>query len=1297
MSLIPALSFHFIKRASTRSVPSIEEANASEPCLSGPVGDLTPREPGFFRWKHRGLRALAILLLASSGAWAQGVFSAPQPVGVTTAPQTVTVSATTAGTVNQVKVLTSGASGLDFAPGSGSTCAPTVTLAAGGTCTESVTFTPASPGLRVGAVVLLDVNNLVLGMSYLSGTGTGGLGVLVPGNVITVAGVYRSFGPAEDNILATLSNLDEPSGVALDGAGNLYIADSGPNHNRIRKVAPPVPPATAGIISTVAGVGAADEYGDGGPALKAALSSPSGVALDGAGNLFIADTGNNEIRRVDAFTGIITTVAGSLLQGNSGDNGPATAARLNQPQSVVVDQFGNLFIADTFNQLIRRVDAVTGFITTVAGNGLEKAGGLGTGTFSGDGGPANAAGLGQPFAVAFDPQGDMYIADSANNRIRKVTAVNGVLTPTSIITTFAGTGAPAYTGDNGPATLATLNSPWGVVVDAAGNVYIADTQNNAIRKVNAGTGVISTLVVNGGGSALSPGPAGQLAGVPIFAPIGLLLDGNGNLYYADYFYMLLQEIESDKAVLNFTKTPVRQGMQSLPQQQTVENDGTAPLDLTNFPPVSNAAWDPATTTCSLKNPLPADANCAVGVIFAPSLAITFPPGVAQLPTFGEIDVEGNGDGYPQDKANFPLDIILAGTATPVNSTTTVLKSSINPSVFGQTVVFTATVTSGATAGIPAGTITFDDGGTILKTVTLDATGVAAYSISTLAVSDHVITASFVSAANANFLPSSGSLTQVVNEVSKTVLVSSVNPSTLGQSVTFTGTVTILGGGGVAPDEGQMIFTDGTTGATLGTVILNAAGVASIPVSNLTVGIHAITATWGADNPDHILGSTSNTVQQDVQAQTSLVLLPLPNPNPSTYGLPVTLSATLTTTGPIAPTGSIAFLDGPTQIGKGPLAPNGIATFTTSALTAGTHPITASYVGDVNNTPALSPPVSEVVNKTQTSTTLVSAPTIGIAGKPVVLTATVQVVAGLGAITGTVTFTENGNILAPPTALSPSGQAVISVNLPLGPHIVIATYSGDANDNISSGTLNLNVVQATTQTLLTTSGSPSVVLTPVTFTAKVTGNGGTPTGTVTFLSDGTAIGTGTLDGTGTATLTYSSLTAGSHVITATYSGDANDASNTSNAVTQQVGTIPTVTDLAASTTTGATPQLILVAAVLNNPTVGLGVTLPIPTGSVTFSNGNTVVGVVPLDASGVATLTPDLPTGKYNIVATYSGDPIHSPSTSAVVAVSTPAAGFNLVVTPASVTVVTTHSTTVNVAISSVDSFTDTIGLAACRG
>ena len=317
----------------------------------------------------------------------------------------------------------------------------------------------------------------------------------------TVAGTGTS-GFSGDGGPATAAQLSWPEGVALDAAGNLYIADI---TSRIRKV------GVDGNISTVAGTGIFGFSGDGGPATSAQLSWPESVAVDTAGNLYIADLRNYRIRKVDA-TGVISTVAGTGIFGYSGDGGPATSAQLANLYSVAVDSAGNLYIAG--NHHIRKVDASTGNISTVAGSGEQG--------YSGDGGPATAAQLTFPDGVEVDAAGNLYIADTGNRCIRKVD-IDGN------ISTIAGTGTRGFSGDGGPATAAQLRWPRGVAVDTAGNLYITD--GNRIRRVDT-DGNISTIA--GTGTEGFSGDGGPATAAQLAHPYDMVLDAAGNLYIADY-------------------------------------------------------------------------------------------------------------------------------------------------------------------------------------------------------------------------------------------------------------------------------------------------------------------------------------------------------------------------------------------------------------------------------------------------------------------------------------------------------------------------------------------------------------------------------------------------------------------------------------------------------------------------------------------------------------------------------------------------------------------------------------------
>jgi large repetitive protein len=1255
------------------------------PSGSQPAGrQLTPANP--CRDRRSALKRLtrqtlqwaftwAALVLPAVGVFAQSPTFPATAVGTASAQVTVTVTAPLGGEVSNVEVLTIGARGLDFAAGSGASC-QSRELDPNQTCQQSVVFTPSYPGMRMGAVVLIgELNgedNKVLGTAYLSGVGSSGLGVMAPGNVTAVAGVYRQWTSTRDNILATSADLETPSGVVLDGTGNMYIADGG--HNKIRIVAPPVSPATAGIIHTFAGSGDAGFSGDGGSAAAANLNSPTGIALDGAGNLYIADTGNNRIRKVTP-AGKITTIVGNGVAGYAGDNQVAgtVTTQLNQPLGVTVDYAGNLYIADTSNQSIRRVDAVTGVITTVAGNGVASGLGDGRGTYSGDNGAATSAGLSLPYAVAFDASGNMFIPDSANDCVRRVDAV------TQIITTVAGIGGQPGSPVNGTSATSTrLNEPSGVAVDAAGNLYIADTQNAAIRKVNFATGQISTLIANGAGNALSTSNA--LAPVQIYAPVGVYLDGAGNLFFADLYYMLVSKIDSSRGVLNFTATKVQLGSQSpSPLVQTLENDGNAPLNLTSLTNDANAVIDTVTTTCSLTSPLAQDTDCAIGAYFAPSLAITIPTGASQL----QVDANVNAAGTMPVS---PLDVIVVGDAVPVNATTLVLVSSpASPSTYGQNVTFTATVSSGAT---PTGSVAFTIDGvtTVPASVNVSSAGnnsaVATYTTTApLAVGAHTVLATFTSAKSANFLSSNSTLTQAVNEATAVAVTSSAGrTAVLGTSVRFTAKVVIFGGGGVTPD-GTVTFYDGAI--PIGSpVAIDDTGTASVSIASLSSGTHQIVAVFGGDPNTFILGSRSASLNLDVQGTSALQVNS--TPNPSIYGNSVTFVATVTSNSGVAATGTVKFLDGTTQIGTATLAGNpGAASFAISTLTAGSHSISASYQGDQNNGPA-SASVAQTVNLTPTVTLVSATPDPGIAGKAVTLTATVTVASGTGKTTGTVTFTDGSAILGTAT-VGAGGTASLNKTLFPGPHAIVATYGGDGNDNGSaSAPLALPINLAATAVALTSSASPATVLSAVTFTAAVTGNGGVPTGTVTFAVDGAAVNTATLDATGKASFSDSNITVGSHAVTASYSGDTNDNSSVSSALTQAMHAIATTTSLGTGATAGPAPQTVLIATVE-------GTSGPTATGTVTFTNGSIVIGTATLDATGVGTLLPDLAPSSYNLTANYSGDSLHSASSSSAVKVSGIPTGFGITVNPATITMATSQNSIVTVSVQSTNGFADTIG------
>lgn len=435
--------------------------------------------------------------------------------------------------------------------------------------------------------------------------------ILANGKITTIAGTGIS-GFSGDNGPATSAMLSFPAGLAMDASGNLFIADSG--NNRIRKI------SSAGIIKTIAGTGAAGYSGDNGPALQATFNQPYGLALDSHGNLFISDMGNSVVRKIDTAH-IITTFAGTGVAGYGGDNGQATQAMLNFPRGLALDSVGRLFIADTTNHRVRKVDSL-GVIITFAGNGddgfsgdggsptsaaignpsgvaispgggilyisnagnarirtvtggvintlagstygfdgdnqpllssrfatpsgifLNRSGNLvvadtyngrlrtltggvvktTAGGFLGDGAAATAASLVLPQSMAFDTAGNYYIADAGGNRIRKVDTAGN-------ISTVAGTGISGYSGDNGAATAATLNYPVGIAVDSAGNIFVADNGNAVIRKIDT-AGTITTFATDSGFMDLA----------------GLAVDSAGNLYSVDQTGCVVRKITPDATV-----------------------------------------------------------------------------------------------------------------------------------------------------------------------------------------------------------------------------------------------------------------------------------------------------------------------------------------------------------------------------------------------------------------------------------------------------------------------------------------------------------------------------------------------------------------------------------------------------------------------------------------------------------------------------------------------------------------------------------------------------------------------------
>jgi hypothetical protein len=553
-------------------------------------------------------------------------------------------------------------------------------------------------------------------------------------------------------------------------------------------------------------------------------------------------------------------------------------------------------------------------------------------------------------------------------------------------------------------------------------------------------------------------------------------------------------------------------------------------------------------------------------------------------------------------------MVFSSVASAKTNTSTALSSSSNPSTYGSSVTFTATVTPSAATG----TVTFKDGSTTLGTGTLSG-GKTTFSTSTLAAGSHSITAAYGGNTTYNSSTSS-TLTQTVNKANTTVtLASSANPSTYGASVTFTATVS------PSAATGTVTFKDGS--ATLGTGTLSS-GKATFSTSTLTAGSHSITAAYGGAT--NYNSSTSSALTQTVnKANTTLTLAS--SKNPSTYGSSVTFTATVS---PSAATGTVTFKDGSTTLGTGTVS-SGKATFSTSTLIAGSHSITAVYGGDTNYNTSTSSALTQTVNKATTTVTLTSSSNPSAAGVSVTFTATVSP----SAATGTVTFKDGSTTLG--TGTLSSGIATFSTStLALGSHSITASYGGDTNDNTSTSSTLTQQVEQPSSITVSSSTNPAPVSATVTFTAVVTPSAAT--GTVTFMDGSTSLGTGSLSA-GTAAFSTSGLAAGSHSITAVYGGSSTDVGSTSSVLTQSILTLTSISlsPLNGSAPVGATQQFTATATFSNGTNGNI-------TASVAWTSSATTVATI--SSLGVATILEEGPTtiqaavGTVNSSTTLTGSP-----------------------------------------------------------
>jgi hypothetical protein len=534
----------------------------------------------------------------------------------------------------------------------------------------------------------------------------------------------------------------------------------------------------------------------------------------------------------------------------------------------------------------------------------------------------------------------------------------------------------------------------------------------------------------------------------------------------------------------------------------------------------------------------------------------------------------------------------------------------------QTVTFTAAVTANL-SGTPTGTVTFSNGSTTLGTVTLGG-GSATISTATLTVGVHSIKA--VYNGDANFSSSSAALNQTVNQASTAVgLLSSANPSSFGEAITFTASITPQFGGGAS---GTVTFNDGT--ATLGTApALNNA--ASFTTSTLAVGSHSITAVYGGDG--NFTGSTSTALSQVVmKASTTTVLIS--SINPSVSGKPVTFTATVSSQVG-TPTGKVQFLNGTASLATVTLSA-GVAKYSTSGLPSGANVITAAYEGDANNNGSTSAPVDQVV-LVATTTTLASSPNPSVFGQPVLLTATVTSSAGAPPNGEAITFKQGSTVLG--TGNLNGGTATFSVStLAVGTKGLSAVYGGDSKFNTSTSSILSQVIDiATTTATLASSQNPATFGQSVTLTATVMPQfTGTPTGTVTFMNGTATLKVVTLSG-GIASYTTTTLAVGTESITAVYKGSTSFTGSTSRAANQVVTQASSTTTLVSSQNPSNYQQAVTFTATVSPQFSGT------PAGTVVFKDGTTTLKTVTLSGGVAKFTTSTLASGTHQITATYSGN------------------------------------------------------------
>ncbi len=961
-----------------------------------------------------------------------------------------------------------------FKAGALTGCTVGTAAAANTICNISVTFTPAYVGYQTSPLTV--VTNRGTFQFGLNGVGVGPQAVLMPGILSTVAGngTYPAGGLTYtgDGGQATAAQISS-HGFSFDALGNLYESEF--TALAVRKI------TAAGVISTVAGASGraacattTAACGDSGLATAASFKSNlPDVAFDSAGNVYIADLGDNRVRRVDAVSGVITTIAGTGTQSETGDGGLATAATLNTPEAVVVDYQDNIYILDsnaspptgtqTPGATVRYIDHATGNITTIAGVTATPCT-AGVGNTCGDGGQATAANIGVSASFYVDQvSGNFWIADRDANRIRFVNRSSG------IITTVAGTGVADYTGDGGQASTATFNGPHGIWVDPAGDLYIADRNNNVVRFVSSASGIISTLA--GGGGTCTPAGNGSCgdgtlsnSATAYMNPDDVRLDSFGNLYIADGVNYAIRKVTENPVTLTFPTVAV--GTTSGPLTASLVNIGSSTLTYTTPASGSNAAVTTTgpsaaasnafvqknTTTCgpiysttTSGNTLAAGAACNFVVAFTPDTTAGNYTGTL-IETDNSYNAGASGNTiYPTAATQL---VSLVGAATQATATIG-LTTTPNPSTYGQSVALTANLSGAGVA--PTGTVSFSYTPTGSTTPVLIGTGnisttggvtSATVNTATLPVGTDSIVATYNGDTTYVAGTKSSAVAQVVGQapITNDTLTAAPNPATTGSTVTLTFTVPTTTGDTAPATTTSVTFTYTPTGST--TPVTITAGVKGTTANGVTtytttttslpVGVDTITANFTGDTN---YASGSLTTPETINAAGAVGQAVTVATNPTvvasadtiTYSIPVSVGAQV-------PTGTVIFMSGTTSLGSAtfPATPTAVTcpggtgscytvSISTTALPltvspATSTPVTGTYsAGTTSGYTSGSASTTVVVNQVSSSTDAVTAAnkttTVGTADP---LTFSIPVVTGVPVPAGTVVFASGTTALGSAT-------------------------------------------------------------------------------------------------------------------------------------------------------------------------------------------------------------------------------------------------------------------------------------------